>query len=122
VIQSAIKGSDETFNPTPTSATAISGLSITVAASADARTVLVSAGVESGPTHFKPLIFIDGVEVMSTSGPYPDSDAVAFSPIPAYPAAIPGDSATHVIAVYIAAQGSTSQSTVKAGSWISVIG
>lgn len=123
VIQSAIKSVDQIFSPTASAATVVSGMSITVAASVSPRTVLVSAGIKSTPTHFKPMIYIDGVEAMgATCGPYIDSDGNSFSPITNYPAAIPGDNATHVIAVYISAQGSNSASTVKGGSWISTIG
>ena len=125
-IYAASLGSDWSIYPTPTSPTLVTGLSVTVAASASPRTVLVNVGLVGDPTWYRPSIRLDSSPVMgaqyTSAGPHQDNDGVSLAAIAGFPVTIPGDSATHTLDVSIEAQGSTLWSTVRAGSWISVIG
>ena len=112
VIRSAVLSTDLVISPTPTSATAISGLHIDLPASADARTVLVNTYLVCDPCHARLGLMLDGVQVVHGMRIADDSDGVSTQMINGYPIVIPGDNAAHVVATCVAAQGSTSATTV----------
>jgi hypothetical protein len=55
---------------------------------------------------------LDGVQVVHGMRIADDSDGVSTQMINGYPIVIPGDNAAHVVAACVAAQGSTSATTV----------
>lgn len=123
-VVSATMTADDAFASTPTTVTAITGLSVTVGPFAAAKTVLASYDLLSNPTQLVSFVMLDGARVTANygfSGPYSDSDGNATSSVGNMPVSIPGDNATHTIAVGIVAQHSTGASTIKSTSWLSVL-